>query len=250
MKLPPHHTWVETEDGSRTLFSERFGEACHSTSGAKAETILHYLKGCAVVEKSRNLSQLSILEVGFGLGIGLLTTWEEIKDSPAETNFLSLEIDRDLVLWFLEEHKAHPLFQNVNSGEKIVEGNFGNFSFTILIGDARAELPLYVRDRKISWNAIYQDAFSPKRNPALWTREWFEFLKAHSSQDVILSTYSASSSIRKSLHDAGWKLYPGEKFGPKRTSTRARLTGETDKEILEALARSPVKAITDEDLKP
>ncbi len=246
--FPLKYSRVETEDGSYTLFSEAFGEACHSTAGAKSETILHYLKGCAVEEKAQAQTALSILEVGFGLGVGLLTTWEHLHSLPAEVHFLSLEIDRELVLWFLEEHKTHPLLQNIEVREKTVEGKLRNFSFTILIGDARRELPEYVSRRKIIWEAIYQDAFSPRRNPVLWTRQWFELLKMHSSENVILSTYSASSSIRKSLVEAGWKLYPGEKFGPKRTSTRARLTGETDKDILDALARSPVKAITDEEL--
>ncbi len=249
MKLPPHHTWVQTEDGSQTLFSEHFGEACHSTTGARSETILHYLKGCAIEEKSKSLEKLSILEVGFGLGIGLITTWEHVRPHPAQVHFLSLEIDRDLVQWFFEENKTHPLFQNIEVKEKTIEGRLAHFSFTILIGDARVELPHYVADQNIIWDAIYQDAFSPKRNPALWTRQWFELVKSHSSEDVILSTYSASSSIRKSLVEAGWKLYPGEKFGAKRTSTRAKLTGESDQDILLNLARSPVKAITDEDLK-
>ena len=37
---------VETEDQSQTLYSEAFGEACHSTHGARAETREIYLEGC------------------------------------------------------------------------------------------------------------------------------------------------------------------------------------------------------------
>jgi hypothetical protein len=62
----------------------------------------------------------------------------------------------------------------------------------------------------------------------------------------IMSTYSSSSSIRKSMLKANWKLYKGEKFGPKRSSTRAKVTGETDADILTHLENSPVHAITDE----
>ena len=72
MKLPSSdYRFVETEDGTKTLFSERFGEACHSTTGAKSETLLHYIHGCEITEKAKQNS-LSILEVGFGLGVGLL----------------------------------------------------------------------------------------------------------------------------------------------------------------------------------
>jgi tRNA U34 5-methylaminomethyl-2-thiouridine-forming methyltransferase MnmC len=233
--LPAGYEEIITEDGSSTLFSTQFGEACHSTSGARAETLLHYIEGCHIREKAQRES-LTILEVGFGLGLGLLTTYEETKDLPAKIFFLSLEIDPELVNWFHETYKDHPLFHDPK------------FSFHVIVGDARKALPEYLSHHPVKWNAIYQDAFSPKRNPVLWTREWFTLLREHSTPDVLLSSYSASSSIRKSLVEAGWKLYPGEKFGPKRTSTRARLTGETDSAITESLARSPAKALTDKDL--
>jgi tRNA U34 5-methylaminomethyl-2-thiouridine-forming methyltransferase MnmC len=179
---------------------------------------------------------MTILEVGFGVGVGLLTTWEMTKDLPAKIHFVSLEIDPELVNWFTERNKDHPLFRDPK------------FSFEVLIGDARQTLPRYMKEKRPQWNAIYQDAFSPKKNPVLWTKEWFSLLREGSSTDAILSTYSASTSIRKSLLEAGWKLYPGEKFGAKRTSTRARLTGETDALLLESLSQSSVKALTDKDL--
>lgn len=234
-KFPLGYQEVLTEDGSTTLFSEKFGEACHSTAGARAETVLHYIQGCEIPHKALNES-LSILEVGFGLGMGLITTWEMTKDLPAKIHFLSLEIDPELVKWFHEEYKDHPLF------------NDPKFSFEILVGDARVELPKYVIEKKPKWDAIYQDAFSPKRNPVLWTKEWFTLLKENSAVDAAMSTYSASSSIRKSMIEAGWKLSSGEKFGAKRTSTRAKLIGETDPSILDSLARSPAKALSDKDI--
>src|SRR6476469_2201134 len=168
LNLPVGYKEVNTEDGSITLFSEKFGEACHSTAGARSETLLHYIGGCEILKKAEN-EKLSILEVGFGLGVGLLTTWEMTKDLPAKIHFLSLEIDPELVKWFREEYKDHPLFKDTT------------FSFEILVGDARVELPKYVSEKKPQWNAIYQDAFSPKRNPVLWTKEWFTLLKDNSA---------------------------------------------------------------------
>ncbi len=235
MTYPPGYKEIETEDGSRTLYSERFAEACHSTTGARSETLLHYIQGCEIRNKAEAKS-LTILEVGFGLGMGLLTTYDETKSLPAKIHFLSLEIDPLLVEWFMNTYRDHPLFRDPK------------FSFEVIVGDARKELPVYLRKNNVRWNAVYQDAFSPKKNPVLWTAEWFALLKEHAAPDVILSTYSASSSIRKSMVEAGWKLSAGEKFGPKRTSTRARLSGVTDSVILDALERSPVSAIYDSDL--
>jgi tRNA U34 5-methylaminomethyl-2-thiouridine-forming methyltransferase MnmC len=240
LRPPPNHSFVETQDGTLTLFSEKFQEACHSTTGAREETILHYIKGCKVNEKILQDGKISILEVGFGLGIGFLTTLEKLPNDSF-MYFVSLELDRDLLNWFREQHPELNLEWQNNL--LVAEGK--NFKLQIVAGDARKELPAFMRENNIKFHAIYQDAFSPKKNPLLWTVEWFSLLRDLSHEDVILSTYSASTSIRKSLHEAGWKITPGEKFGPKRTSTRASLKGETTQEILLQLERSPINALSD-----
>lgn len=235
--LPPGHSLVVTEDGSYTLFSEAFGEACHSMAGAKAETILHYVNGCRVPEKALT-KRVVILEVGFGLGVGFLTTLESIK-SPF--TFISLELDRGLLEWFKDQHPELNLAWKGN----LLTASSPQFELIIIQGDARKSLPEFLKAHAYKWDAIYQDAFSPKRNPVLWTKEWFTLLKEHSHEDVILSTYSASSSIRKSMFEAGWGVNPGHEFGKKRTSTRAYLNKATDPAILFQLERSPVAAFTD-----
>lgn len=238
--LPPGHSLVTTEDGSVTLFSEAFQEACHSTTGAKTETILHYIEGCKILEKSELNSPLIILEVGFGLGVGFLTTLEKIP-ADKKWHFISMELDRNLLQWFSDNHPELSLKWNGN----LLETTKENFKLTIIQGDAREKLPEFFKNHPQKVHAIYQDAFSPKRNPALWTKEWFTLLKENSHTDVILSTYSASGSIRKSLHETGWGVQKGEKFGPKRTSTRAVLNQATDPDILLQMERSPVSALTD-----
>lgn len=245
---PLAHRWITTEDGSETLYSEAFQEACHSTTGARAETLLHYIQGCQVVEKAGQLETISILEVGFGTGLGLLTTMESLKSGKSHCRFVSLELDKNLINWFREQHPdIH--FKEIQAGElNYIEAQKDNFTITILIGNGRKTLPAYLNLNPLKWDAIYQDAFSPKRNPVLWTSEWFRLLKESSQPEVILSTYSASNSIRKSLLEAGWKIHKGEKFGPKRTSTRATLIGDTDSEIIQQLQHSPVKAMVDADL--
>lgn len=242
-KAPSGHTFIETGDGSLTLFSDEFQEACHSVSGARAETIVHYIEGCKVVERSHLYSPFIILEIGFGLGVGLLTTIEKMpKNVP--WIFVSLERDKGLLDWFKELHPELSLIWENN----LLRGNLGLCEIIIVQGDARREYPNFLRSHPFKFHAIYQDAFSPKKSPSLWTTEWFCLLKSSSHEDVILSTYSASNSIRKSLLESGWGVLKGERFGTKRTSTRAVLNRETDPEILLQLERSPAKAIVDADL--
>ena len=86
---------IQTEDGSKTLYSKLYDENCHSTSGAVSETILHYIEGCKINETSKKHSPLKILEVGFGAGIGFLETVKALNQTPFE--FISFEIDEELI---------------------------------------------------------------------------------------------------------------------------------------------------------
>jgi tRNA U34 5-methylaminomethyl-2-thiouridine-forming methyltransferase MnmC len=244
--FPPGHRLVETEDGTSTLFSERFQEACHSTSGARTETLLHYFNGCEISEKLAQ-GNLQILEIGFGLGIGFLTTFDEIQklQSSASWKYLSVELDKKLLEWFRLQHQSHSFLKDLQWEGDLLKCKDHQCELIIISGDARETLPRFLKSNSQRFSAIYQDAFSPKKNPLLWTKEWFELLKKYSSESVIMSTYSSSTSIRKSMLEAGWVLYEGEKFGPKKSSTRARLTGTTSEAIIERLNRSPAESLKD-----
>ena len=230
-----------TEDGSKTLHSPLFGEDCHSSYGAKTETLIYYIQGCKIKETLESQSTINILEVGFGTGLGLRTTFEETKNIHGQVKFVSLELDRDLLNYIFSLDQFND-FTKKEDGDKILLSK-GNFSAEIIIGDARLTLPKMKHEK---FQAIYQDAFSPKRNPMLWTVQWFKDLKELAHEDCILSTYSASSSIRKSLMEAGWIVKNGLKFSGKRSSTIATIKGTHDQDIVDHLKRSPVPLIWDE----
>lgn len=237
-----HLKEVTTDDGTKTLYNEKFKEACHSISGATNETITHYFKGCRVVEKLLKANNINILEIGFGTGNGFVTTLRQIKAcnlAHKQVLFSSLEIDINNIIW---AKKNYPELCKLNIETNPIELREGNILLQIYIGDARET----INKLESSYDCIYQDAFSPKRNPRLWTVEWFKQLKKVSHPETVMSTYSASSSIRKSMREAGWILYQGEKFGTKRSSTRATLHGEHDIEIINSLDRSPAITITDD----
>lgn len=233
---PPLHTWVETADGSATLLSHRFNEHCHSLCGAREETHHHYLEGCEVRTLLQTHRPCKVLEVGFGTGLGWLETAKLAHETTGELDFLSLELDEDLVKWVLPEAKLHEF-----GGLRFYEHQIPNARLRVVVGDARQTLPL-VNEQ---FHAIYQDAFSPRKNPTLWTTEWFTLLASKALPQARLATYSASISIRKSLIGAGWGVSNGPKFGTKRRSTRAILGGLSDPTIVEELALHPIGMLKD-----
>lgn len=241
-----NHTLIQTGDGSPSAFSKTYGENFHNTTGAVSETLVHYIDGCKIKEKAKEKADkqepLRILEVGLGLGVGVEQTFLALKDIHCAVEFTSLEIDEELPLYLKENN---PFFASLTRSSKGFSMVLGDFKLSVLLGDARETLP---KEEK-NYHAIYQDAFSPKRNASLWTKEWFELLRSKAGEDCLMSTYSSSSSIRKAMLAAGWKINKGVKFGPKRSSTRAGLKGESDRDILERLKRSPALALTDANAK-
>ncbi len=247
---------VKTKDQSHTLFSEAFNEACHSLDGAWDETLFNYLEGCGIPEKFEKITSrpLSILEVGFGLGVGLQVVCDFYEKKPLGKSFIftSLEIDKGLVKWAIDHWPLSlpPIKGSFHKSEQLdyFRGHCGRGEFLILIGDARETLKKASELNMVpSLDAIFQDPFSPKRNPLLWTVQWFEELKKVSSKEVTLSTYSSSTSVRKSLQAAGWSMKNAPGFSSKRTSTRAFLKGPSDTDLLDKLERAPISPLRDQD---
>jgi len=240
MQAPPGHTLVTTEDGSTTLHSLRFDEACHSPAGARAETRVHYLEGCRVQELLTEHTHVHILEVGFGTGLGWQETLALAQKFPASfLQFVSLELDEELVKWALPQATRH------QEGERIwYQQDVERARVLVIVGDARVTVPQW-KNHLGKFHAVYQDAFSPRKNPTLWTRQWFELLGSLGLPAARLGTYSASISIRKALHAAGWGVYPGEAFAGKKASSRAQWGRPSDPTLLAELERHPAPALTD-----
>jgi tRNA U34 5-methylaminomethyl-2-thiouridine-forming methyltransferase MnmC len=252
------YTFIKTDDGTQTIFSHYFDESCHSSSGALEETLQNYVLGTEVpsrLQTSQMAQQIfTVLEVGFGTGIGYSATIDALKSrsiSPKSLSFISTELDEKLALFALENLVQG---QYLKGYEKVIESGLTYFKgithdgqfMKVLIGDARETIPQW-RAQGEKVNAIYQDPFSPNKNPSLWTVEWFEELRSVSDLDCILSTYSSTKGIWKSMLEAGWRVSEAKGFGNKKLSTRAYLNPKKDSsaQILKWCQDSPLRASRD-----
>lgn len=241
---------LKTEDNTETIWSEFFSEACHNLSGAYEETLHNYIHGCAIPDYLNRDQDFSVFDVGFGVGVGLKALIDQVKFTPnfkSKLSYYSIELDETLLLWSLKTTVPFLALQkNIQNDLISYEGNWGPIEIKIFVGDGRVTLPMaHAFNLILPLDAIFQDAFSPKKNPALWSVEWFSFLRTLSRQNVLLSTYSSSISIRKSLLAAGWSIENARGFALKRTMTKANLTGTTSEELLDQMKRSPSLEIRD-----
>lgn len=200
------HTQVLSEDGSYTAYSKEYNEHYHSTKdGALHESLIkHVIPAFSVVTKR----EVNILDICYGLGFNTLATLLYARENFPDTkiNIYSPELDELLVksLTNFTYPKEFEIFKEIIlklSRDKVYEDE--TIYIEIFLGDARK----YVREFSNKFDIVYQDAFSPSSNPALWTQEYFRDIKKAMRRDGVLTTYSVALKTRLALYLNGFMLY-------------------------------------------
>jgi tRNA U34 5-methylaminomethyl-2-thiouridine-forming methyltransferase MnmC len=198
---------VVTKDGTKTLFSYEFNESYHSNKdGALEESLKKHVIPAFRFQKSKD--KLVILDICFGLGYNTLATIYYIKKHNLNTkiHIISPEFDKALIE-SLNEFEYPKEFEPLKEIIEKLSKNFyyedKQFKIEILLGDARESIPKI----KEPIDIVYQDAFSPKKNPLLWTKEYFADIKKLSKETTILTTYSVASSVRLGLYENGFNIF-------------------------------------------
>lgn len=55
-------------------------------------------------------------------------------------------------------------------------------------------------------NFIWQDPFSPEKNPEMWNRNWFQLISQHAEKEAVLMSYSVARVTRDELEASGFQV--------------------------------------------
>ncbi len=192
-------------DGSETLYSKEYGECYHSVKdGAFREALYKHVKPAFSFIKKPHLR---ILDICFGLGINTLTTlyYLERQSQVKSVEIFTPELDEQLLASLKglryppQLEKYLPILDRLIK-DKVFKSD--NVSIELFIGDARE----YVKGLKVI-DVVYQDAFSPKKNPELWTVEYFEDIAKILTHEGVITTYSVATPVRLALYEVGLRVY-------------------------------------------
>jgi len=208
-----HHTITLSDDGSFTAYSKEYNEHYHSTKdGALNESLLKHV--VPTMNEMHGKDEVNILDICFGLGFNTLASlhYHKKHSSSQRLNIYSPELDAKLIESLKEfsypevfdefRHIIEELIANKIYSDK-------NFHIEIFVGDARE----YIKKFRDKFDIVYQDAFSPKTNHALWTKEYFRDVASSMKDDGILSTYSTALATRLALYENGFNLYLNKQDG-------------------------------------
>lgn len=209
-----------TADGSHTIYNSRIDECYHSLYGARSESEHIFVRnGFCEVRKT----EITVFEVGFGTGLNAFLTLEASLKQNKKVRYMAVEI--------------YPLLSEV----------YTNLNFAVTSAEQERFLRLHTADweqyeaiepcfslkktaidfTKLSLNdtfdVVYFDAFSPEKQPEMWSEALFEKLYNAMNDGGVLVTYCAKGVVRRTMQSVGFSVERiAGPMGGKREILRAR----------------------------
>lgn len=205
----------ETNDGSKTLHSERYAQTFHSDKGAVTESKHVFLESSEVAPNLRRGKTQSVLEVGFGTGLNFFLTADVALKHQANLSYVALEqtlLPTTLVqeLGYEEYLESKEVLESYLHFRQSLNDEVENGNYTFEFKTVRLELLIGEATTQTfeanSFDAIYQDAFSPDANPELWSKTFFATLYNALKTNGKLTTYSVKGDVRRALQSVGFNV--------------------------------------------
>jgi tRNA U34 5-methylaminomethyl-2-thiouridine-forming methyltransferase MnmC len=194
-----------TEDGSHTLFVPEIDECYHSSHGAIQESTHIFIE--AGLEQCSK-SEIKVLEVGFGTGLNAFLTLIEAEKSCKHIQYTSLEkypveVEKAMQLNYPEilSPAKRSVFELMHTSPWNVDVEITPY-FTLkkIETDFRRYVPVG------KFDVIFFDAFSPEKQPEMWTQERFEMIFKYCNPEAILTTYCAKGAVRRAMQAVGFTV--------------------------------------------
>jgi len=196
---------IITEDGSHTLFVPAIDECYHSTHGAVQESKHIFIEAAL---KQCTKTEIRVLEIGFGTGLNAFLTMIEAERSDKKIHYTSLEkypveVGKALQLNYPEAFPAvsREIFELLHTsvwGEEVQIGS--NFWLT------KIEADFTQFNFNEMFDVVYFDAFSPEKQPEMWSVELFEKIFIQCNPGAVLTTYCAKGVVRRAMQSAGFQV--------------------------------------------
>jgi tRNA U34 5-methylaminomethyl-2-thiouridine-forming methyltransferase MnmC len=234
---------VQLANGTFSIHSRAEGETFHPVVGPVAEAQALYVDQLKLRERVRaQTGEFVIWDVGLGAAANVLTALRATRGLSCSLRVISF--DRTIApLQFALRHSADLGYvaQYESAVQELLQTGRADFKqaeqsvcWRLHLGD----FPWFLRQSgpAPAPHAIMFDAFSPAKNPAMWTAPLFSdlFRALNPKRPCAMPTYSRSTMLRVTLLLAGFYVGIGHATGEKDETTLAANTLELIDEPLPA----------------
>ncbi len=222
--LNPHEALIKNEQP----YSSQFNDVFFNDSGGLAETKHVFIEQNRLIKRWENATttdSFCIAETGFGTGLNFLAVsqaWDQCQRRPNKLNYISLE---KYPLNHSSMRQAHSHFPELKPYSEELLNVWGNhrlgiqtlnlgqgITLMLVLGDATESLS-QLQGHVDAW---FLDGFAPSKNPEMWQPSLFAEVKRLSNSGTTLATFTAASSVQKSLTAQGFKVNKQPGYGKKR----------------------------------
>ncbi len=214
----------ETQDGSNSVFSEKFGVGYHSKYGAIRET-RHVFIEAGLFYRAIVKKDLNVLDMGFGTGLTAFLTFLEAEKLDLRVNYTAVEaypVGPELTeeLGYpasLQAMRHQAVFNEMHRSDwdspiSLTE----NFVFEKLLSTFESI------ELSEQFDVIYYDAFAPATQPELWQTPMMQKMYELLKPGGVLVTYCAKGVFKRTLRSVGFQVEALKGPPGKREMTRGR----------------------------
>jgi tRNA U34 5-methylaminomethyl-2-thiouridine-forming methyltransferase MnmC len=249
---------VQLTNGSHSLHSLAYGETFHPVIGPVAEAEALYVNQLRLRERLKNhVGEFVIWDVGLGAAANSLTVLRATREFPCPIRLVSFDNTIEPLTFAFQNAAALGYFGGYEAQtQALLEQHAIHFTdgarqvdWRLFLGDFPTLLQgwssrfnvsdpnkLKLELQHPSPHVILFDAYSPAKNPAMWTLPLFArlFQQLDPQRPCALPTYSRSTIMRVTLLLAGFFVGVGHATGKKEETTIAANTLELLDEPLDA----------------
>ena len=201
--------FVETADGSKTIYNPAFDENYHSVNGAWQESMHVFVAaGLQHAAQQAGAENVSVLEVGFGTGLNFLLSADLCISQRINLHYTGIEAypltPQMLAQSGYEQYIAPSLWQNfiVKYPEALTAPV--QVHPNIMLGIAPLALMDFVTDRQ--FDVIYFDAFASAKQPEMWTEDAIAHTVQYLKPGGIFVTYAITGNLKRMLKALGCRI--------------------------------------------
>jgi hypothetical protein len=223
---------VRLVNGAWSVRSRAVGETFHPVIGPVAEAEALYLRQLRLLDRLRaHAGEFVIWDVGLGAAANVLTMLRAARGCAGPIRIVSFDHTLEPLRFALSRAEALGYFTGYEATlRRLLERSEAEFvngaapvQWEVRVGDFPTLLRQPEAARLPKPHAIFYDAFSPARNPEMWTLPLFTrlFGLLAPERPCALPTYSRSTLLRVTLLLAGFFVGVGHATGEKEETTIA-----------------------------
>ena len=223
---------VRLPNGAFSVHSFAYQETFHPVIGPVEEAEALYVRQLGLAERLRKHSAgFVIWDVGLGAAANALTVLRQTKSIPSNLHLVSFDNTSEPLSFALENVSALNYLTGFEPPLRaLIEGHQAEFAngnqrvrWELRLADFPGLLQQAIAQSFPKPHAIMFDAFSPAKNPAMWTQSLFArlFQLLDPARPCALPTYSRSTMLRVTLLLAGFFVGVGHPTGEKEETTIA-----------------------------